>query len=399
MAGDKLFTSSGELMNDTNYKQCTRCVMDTTTIHITFDKDGVCNFCRNYEVSLKQTVFDFTPQERKQKLDSLIAKIKNEGKNNTYDCILGISGGMDSSYLCILAKEWGLRPLIVHFDNGWNSDLAVTNINNILTKLNFELYTHVINWEQFKDLQLSYFKASVLDIEVPNDQLIFAVLFKVAKEKGIKNIISGNNIYTEEILPQDWAFHHKFDLTNLKNIHAKFGQKDITGFPTLSFKDRIRYREQGYKIHTVFEYINYDHKAIKQRLEKEFNYIFYECKHFESVFTRFYQGYILPKKWNIDKRKAHLSCMIMAGFTTRKEALEELSHPPYAIEKQMEDKAYVLKKWDLTPEQFEEVMNKPPVSHDIYGYDRPPLLKRIIKKLELVYKYQVLKRLGILKNS
>lgn len=371
--------------------------MDTTTSYIKFDKEGICNFCKDYEKSVQKTVFDFTLEERTQKLNTLLDKIKKEGKGKPYDCILGISGGMDSSYLCILAKEWGLRPLIVHFDNGWNSDLAVTNINNILNKLQFELYTHVINWEQFKDLQLSYFKASVLDIEVPNDQLIFATLFKVAKEKGIKNIISGNNIFTEEILPYDWAFHHKFDLTNLKNIHKKFGQNSIAGFPTLSLKDRIRYKKQGFEIHTVFEYIDYKHEEIKQRLEKEFNYIFYECKHFESIFTRFYQGYILPKKWNIDKRKAHLSCLVMAGFTSREEALEELSHPPYAIDKQLEDKRYVSKKWDLTDEQFDEILNRPPVSHDIYGYDKPPLLKQAAKRIELIYKYQLLKRLGLLK--
>lgn len=384
-------------MSKQSYQQCTRCVMDTTTSYIRFDESGVCNFCKDYEKSLQQVVFNFTPEQRRQKLNTLLDKIRREGKNKPYDCILGISGGMDSSYLCILANEWGLRPLIVHFDNGWNSDLAVTNINNILNKLQFELYTHVINWEQFKDLQLSYFKASVLDVEVPNDQLIFATLFQVAKEKGIKNIISGNNIFTEEILPYDWAFHHKFDLTNLRNIHQKFGTGSIKGFPTLSLKDRLRYKRQGYAIHTVFEYTDYDHQKIRERLEKEFNYVFYECKHFESIFTRFYQGYILPRKWNIDKRKAHLSCLIMAGFTSREQALEELSHPPYAIDKQLEDKAYVTKKWDLTTEEFDAIMNRPPVSHDVYGYDKPPLMRRIGKKIELVYKYQVLKRLGLLK--
>ena len=379
------------------YQQCTRCVMDTTTSFIKFDEKGICNFCTNYEKNLQKTVFDFTLEERTQKLHTLINKIKAEGKGKQYDCILGISGGMDSSYLCILAKEWGLRPLVVHFDNGWNSDLAVTNITNVINKLEYELYTYVINWEQFKDLQLAYFKASVLDIEVPNDQLIFAVLFKVAKEKGIKNIISGNNIYTEEILPEDWAFHHKFDLTNLRNIHNKFGKISIKGFPTLSLKNRIRYKNQGYKIHTVFEYIDYNHEEIKKRLEKEFDYIFYEGKHFESIFTRFYQGYILPEKWNIDKRKAHLSCLVMAKFMTRDEALVELSKRPYALEKQMEDMQYVAKKWDLTVDQFKEILSHPPVSHDIYGYDKPPVFKRIKKRAELIYKYQVLKRLGLLK--
>jgi N-acetyl sugar amidotransferase len=378
------------------YKQCKRCVMDTTTSQITFDANGICNYCTNYEKSLQKYVYQYTPEQRKQKLNALLDKIKAEGKDKPYDCILGISGGMDSSYLCILAKEWGLRPLVVHFDNGWNSDLAVTNITNVINKLGYELYTYVINWEQFKDLQISYFKASVLDIEVPNDQLIFAVLFKVAKEKGIKNIISGNNIFTEEILPDDWAFKKKFDLTNLHNIHKQFGTKSIKGFPTLSLSDRIRYQEEGLQIHTVFEYIDYNHEKIKERLTKEFNYIFYEGKHFESVFTRFYQGHILPKKWNIDKRLAHLSCLIMAGSMKRSEAIEILKGPPYSEEKQMEDKIYVCKKWDMSVQEFDAIMAKPPVPHDIYGFDKPPIGKRISKRIELVWKYQVLKRLGLL---
>lgn len=382
-------------METKKYQQCTRCVMDTTTALISFDEKGVCNYCKQYEVDLQEKVYKYSKEERKKNLDVLLSKIKEEGKNKEYDCILGISGGMDSSYLCILAKEWGLRPLVVHFDNGWNSDLAVTNINNILTKLNYELFTYVINWEQFKDLQISYFKASVLDIEVPNDQLIFAVLFKVAQEKGIKNIISGNNIYTESILPLDWAFHHKFDLTNLHNIHSKYGKADISDFPTLSLNDRLKYMRDGLKIHTVFEYIDFDYNAIKKRLEQEFNYIFYECKHFESVFTRFYQGYILPKKWNIDKRKAHLSCLIMANYISRDAALKELQSPPYSIEQQMEDKNYVIKKWDLTPQEFEDIMHTPPVSHDVYGYDKPSLKERILEKIKLIYRYQILKRLGL----
>ena len=386
-------------METLEYKQCSRCLMDTTSSLITFDEKGICNFCKGYEDSLQKFVYGFTSLQRKQKLESLIAKIKQDGNGNTYDCILGVSGGMDSSYLCILAKEWGLRPLIVHFDNGWNTDLAVTNIQNVISRLGYELYTYVINWEQFKDLQISYFKASVLDIEVPNDQLIFAVLFKVAKEKGIKNIISGNNIFTEEILPDDWAFKRKFDLTNLHNIHKKYGTRSIKGFPTLSLKDRLRYKDEGYKIHTVFEYTEYNHDEITRRLQLEFNYIFYEGKHFESIFTRFYQGYILPVKWNIDKRKAHLSCLVMAGFMSREEAVIALEKPPYPAHLQLEDKIYVCKKWDMTVEEFDRIMAKPPVPHDIYGFDQLPLVKRILKKVELVWKYQALKRLGLLNTK
>jgi N-acetyl sugar amidotransferase len=381
------------------YRQCKRCVMDTTSSLISFDEMGICNFCKQYEAELQHIVYRFTPKEHEKRLQSKLDNIKAQGKGKKYDCILGISGGVDSSYLCILAKEWGLRPLVVHFDNGWDSDLAVSNIKNVINKLDFDLYTYVINWDQFKDLQISYFKASVLDIEVPNDQLIFAVLFKVAKEKGIKNIISGNNIFTEQILPNDWAFKRKFDLTNLRNIHKTYGTVSIKDFPTLSLSDRNKYDLMGYKIHTVFEHIQYDHNKIKKVLTEEYDYQFYECKHFESIFTRFYQGYMLPKKWNIDKRKAHLSCLIMAKVITRQIALEELSRPPYDIAKQLQDKEYVIKKWEMSEEEFDKIMQETPIPHERYGFDKTPLYQRIIKKVELLYKYQFLKRLRLLREE
>ncbi len=385
-------------MSETVYRQCKHCVMDSTSTTISFNADGICNFCKEYETDLYNVVFKYTPEQHKKMLYEKIDRIKQEGRGNKYDCILGISGGMDSSYLCVLAKDLGLRPLIVHFDNGWNSDLAVTNINNIINKLGFDLYTYVINWEQFKDLQISYFKASVLDIEVPNDQLIFAVLFKVAKEKGIKNIISGSNIFTEQILPTDWAFHHKRDLTNLRNIHKKFGKVNIDNFPTLSAKDRNNYKLMGYKIHTIIEHLAYDHTAIQKRLRDEFDYIFYEGKHFESVFTRFYQGYILPQKFKIDKRKAHLSCLIMAGIMSRQEAIDELKKPPYKTDLQIEDKSYVLKKWDMSEKEFDNIMAEKPVPHEVYGFDKIPFYQQVIIKAQLIYKYQILKRLGLLKK-
>jgi N-acetyl sugar amidotransferase len=369
--------------------------MDTTSRLISFDENGVCNFCKEYEKELHDTVFRFTPDQHKKMLGEKLASIKAEGSENKYDCILGISGGMDSSYLCVLAKQWGLRPLVVHFDNGWDSDLAVSNINKIITKLGLDLYTHVINWEQFKDLQIAYFKASVIDIEVPTDQLIFAVLFEVAEKMKIKTIVSGSNLFTEQILPYDWAFHHKRDLTNLRNIHRQYGKVSIRDFPTLSKRQFEGYKRKGYKIITVFEHLPFDYEEMKRTLREEFDYAFYECKHFESVFTRFYQGYILPRKWNIDKRKAHLSCLIMAGAIRRGEAVEELKKPAYSPQQQIEDKQYLLKKWDMTEEEFEDILRKPPVDQDSYGFDKQSPFKAIGKKVELIYKYQILKRLGL----
>lgn len=206
--------------------------MDTTSALIKFDEKGVCNFCKEYQSIAKKTVLrdrDLRYKIFQEDVDIIMA----DGKNKPYDCILGLSGGIDSSYMALVAKDYGLRPLVVHFDNGWNSELAVKNIENIVNILGFELFTYVINWEEFKDIQIAYFKASVVDIEVPTDQLIFAALYKIAKEKNIKYILSGSNVRTESIMPADWCFYGKLDATNFDNIHKKFGKLKLKNLPRL----------------------------------------------------------------------------------------------------------------------------------------------------------------------
>lgn len=377
---------------------CKRCVLDTTTKLIEFDANGVCNFCNRFDEMASKSIF--RPKEIKdQELKRQVAIIKEAGKNKDYDCILGMSGGVDSSYLAVLAADLGLRPLIVHFDNGWNSELAVQNINNIITKLKFDLHTYVIDWEEFRDLQIAYFKAGVVDLEVPTDQLISSILYKVAYDKDIKYILDGSNFIMENGMPIDWAFEHKYDLTNLRNIHKKFGKLKLRKFPTLSSNELLIYNEVYHiKTYKLLNLIDFDPKVILERLVNEFNYRPYLYKHYESIFTRFYQGYILPKKWNIDKRKAHLSAMIRSNFITRSLAIEELKKPTYPLEDQENDRSYVIKKWDISEAEFSKIMTSPPVEHEVFGLDKISLWTRIKVKLYLIYLFKFAYPLGIKKK-
>ncbi len=281
-----------------------------------------------------------------------------------------MSGGCDSSYLAHLTKKLGLRPLVVHFDNGWNSELAVKNIENIVNKLDYDLNTYVINWEEFKDLQIAYLKASVVDIEVPTDYIIFAVLNKIAKQHKIKYVLSGYNYVTEFGMPQDWCMKNKFDHVNLQNIHTKFGAKKLKDFPKLGLWQRYYYKEiLGIETVALLNLVPYVKKEVKEFLKKEFNWKDYGGKHYESIFTRFYQGYILPKKFNIDKRKMHWSVLICSGQATREEALADLQSETYPLELQAQDREYVIKKFGLSANEFEKIMNASPVDHSFYGME------------------------------
>lgn len=356
------------MQKSTDYKQCIRCVLDTTSTTISFDEKGVCNYCHAFDKQMNKFVnIDSTIKQRN--LQQTIDYVKKVGKNNKYDCILGLSGGVDSTYMAYLANKLGLRPMAVHFDNSWNSELAVKNIENIVSKLNLDLKTYVINWQEFKEIQLAYLKASVVDIEVPTDQLIFAALNKIAKQNNIKYILSGANIVTEYGVPVDWAYRNKSDQTNLMNIYNKFGnEKKLTTLPKFDFYTRYFYT-QVYGIQTIslLNYVDYNKEIVKQIITDELGWKDYGGKHYESVFTRFYQGYILPKKFNIDKRKAHLSALICSGQIQKEDALKELQTETYAKNLQEEDRAFVIKKFDLSENEFTDIMNAPRMEHDFYG--------------------------------
>lgn len=381
------------------YQQCTKCVLDTTAKFIEFDEQGVCDSCRKYD-SLASKYINIADSIKKNELNIIVGKIKRLGRKSKYDCILGLSGGVDSSYLAWLTKELGLRPLVVHFDNGWNSELAVKNIENIVGKLGYDLFTYVINWDEFKDLQIAYLKASVVDTEVPTDYLIFATLNKIAAKHDIKYILSGYNYVTEFGMPKGWNASNKFDDVNLRNIHSKFGKIKLKNFPRFGLYQRFYYEEiLGIETVALLNSVKYIKKDAKELLKKELDWKDYGGKHYESVFTRFYQGYILPRKFNIDKRKAHLSTLICSGQIAKPEAVEELKHVPYPLEEQLEDKDYVIKKFGFTEEEFEQIMSQNPVDHDFYGKEKEERTMFKLFKGIMTFAVIILKKIRYIKAT
>ncbi len=354
---------------DPGYRQCAITVMDNIADpDIKFDKDGICNYYHEYQVAAKEGVFP--GKQGEDKLATLVDKIRREGRGKPYDCLIGLSGGVDSTYVAYLVKQLGLRPLAVHLDNGWNSELAVKNVENIITRLGFDLYTLVVNWEEFKDIQLSYLRASVVDIEVVSDHAIFSTMYKLAREKNIGSIISGTNIVTEYIMPPGWLYQ-KMDFANLKDIHNRFGKVKLKTYPSFDFKKYVYYSAVlRLTPVSILNYVPYNKKEVKEVIKRELGWRDYGGKHYESIFTKFYQAYILPEKFRIDKRKAHLSTLICSGQITREEALAELEQPIYNPVELKADKEYVLKKLGLSEEEFGKIMGLPVKRHQEYKSDR-----------------------------
>jgi N-acetyl sugar amidotransferase len=360
-------------------RTCARCILDERDDpEISFDAAGVCSNCRSYDATAKLLVPP--PDEAENQLREQIAVIKAAGKNRPYDCLIGLSGGVDSSYLAWVAKQRGLRPLAVHFDNGWNSELAVSNIEGIVSRLGFDLTTYVINWTEFKDLQLAYLKASVVDIEAVTDHAIIATMWRLAAQHRIKYILSGTNIVTEAVLPRSWV-HNKNDDVNIRAIHAAFGTVPLKTFPFFGWRQKnwFQYgnRIKSFSPLNLVPYLKDDAKRV---ITDELGWRDYGGKHYESVWTRFYQGHILVKKFGIEKRKAHLSNLICSRQITREEALGEMQKPGYdpALEKQ--DMEFVLNKLGLDRAQWAELMARPPRKHTEFETerrftDRHPLLK------------------------
>lgn len=332
--------------------------------NITFNEEGVCKYFAQYHDRVSK--FFIGGEKGKDELEKVFNRIKEEGKGQKYDCITGVSGGVDSTYMIYLCKQYGLRPLVIHLDNGWNSEIANQNINNIIDKCGYDLYTHVIDWDEFKDLQLSFLKASVIDLELTSDHAIFAIIYKLAKKHKIKHLLSGFNITTEGILPEAWRWY-KYDWLNINSIQKQFGSVKLKSYPHVSFKRKI-YFDLIKKMQTVMplNYLDYNKEDAKKIITKELGWRDYGGKHFESIITRFYQGYILPEKFGVDKRKAHLSTLIASGQMTREAALEELKHPIYAAKMLAEDKEFVLKKFGFSEAEFEAMMAAPIKGHDEY---------------------------------
>jgi N-acetyl sugar amidotransferase len=341
--------------------------MDTSDPEITFDADGVSNHWYEFQEAAKLHLLP--ADQAKVELQRLVEQMKKAGRGKSYDCVVGLSGGVDSSYMAHLAVEFGLRPLIVHFDNGWNSELAVSNIENLVKALKLDLHTFVMDWPEFRDLQRSYFKASVVDLEVPTDHMILGALYKIALQHGLKFLLSGTNVATESILPNRW-YYPKFDLKNLRDIHRHFGTLPLRKLPALGFWQMTYYNQVRW-INSVslLDLVDYNKAAAKALLKERYGWRDYGGKHYESVFTRFYQGYILPTKFNIDKRKAHLSSLICSGQISRSEALLELAQPTYDPAMQVEDKRYVAKKLGFADDEFDAILRLPNRRHEEFATD------------------------------
>lgn len=346
-------------MEKREYQRCTQCVMDTTDSKISFDEHGVCDHCRNFERRIKPY---WKPKENDfEGLEKLAQEIRKAGKGRDYDCILGLSGGADSSYLAYIAKEvMHLRPLAFVVDTGWNLNVAVENIEKIVKGLDLDMYTEVVNWKEMADFQLSMFKASISSQDFPQDHAIFAGLYNYATKHHIKYVLTGSNSATEFIRPPlEWIYMN--DLRMALDIHKKFGKVELKTFPLCNiWKYRIWYRYfLGMRRRFPLDYVVYDKAEAEELLHEKFGWTKYANKHYENVFTRFFEGYYLPHKFGYDTRKNVLSNEILVGTMTREEALKILEQPPYDPEQAELDKAYVAKKLGITTVEFDEIINQP----------------------------------------
>lgn len=346
------------------YRRCVRCIMDTSDPEILFDAEGICNHCVRAEGLIRDRLPLY--QTGDYQVGKLIPRIQAAGRGRPYDCIVGVSGGTDSTYVAYQAKQLGLRPLAVHFDNGWNSELAVQNIAGTLAKMGIELFTYVVDWKQFRDLQLSFLKASVPDAEIPTDHGIWATLYRTAARFGAPYILSGTNIATESILPVRWTYGVT-DWHYIRSVHRAFDGGSFSTYPRSGLL-RFGWYVMVRKIRTVslLNSVPYDKKEAQALLTREVGWRDYGGKHHESVYTRFFQSYILPRKFGIDKRKAHLSSLIMSGQLTRAEALAELELPVADPKLIQEDLEFVSKKFGMTVAEFERLLDRPIRSYRDY---------------------------------
>ncbi|WP_319468929.1 N-acetyl sugar amidotransferase [uncultured Pseudodesulfovibrio sp.] len=354
---------------------CNNCVMDTSDRDISFDSNGICNHCRDAVQQLPK--FKPTEAVANKQLQQAIDTIHSRSKGRKFDAVIGLSGGVDSSYLAHLACSHGLKPLIVHFDNGWNSETAVSNIRKIVEKLGLEYSTYVINWNEFKNLQRAFIKASVIDIELLTDYAIFSALSQITRKEGIPYVLSGDNYATEHGMPQAWTWH-KGDVRNIRGINAHFGEMKIKSFPTTS-RWAINPNKRPIRPGSVIKLLNLIHykkdDAIRT-LQEEYDWEYYGGKHYESTFTKFYQAHILPQKFGIDKRRVHLSAQIRNDEIDRKTALKELEIPLYNQLELKQDKEFVLKKLGFSEAEFDAIMQAPPIPHDHYpAYNNTPATK------------------------
>lgn len=332
---------------------------------IYFCNQGICNYCLDFDKKKKEYIF--TTEQQNKNLEDIKTKVKSNYANKKYDAILGLSGGVDSSYVAYLAHKMDLKILLVQLDNGWNSKIATSNIEKIVKKTGFDYYNHIINWDEFKDLQRSFLKAGVIDLELLTDHAITGLIFKLADKFNVKYILAGDNYMSENGLPKTWNWI-KSDLKNIEDIQKKYGTKKIKTFPKVNFLRWYMTFYFGYKVKflDILNNINYNKIEAIQTLKSYFGWNEYGGKHHESILTKFYQLYILPKKFNVDKRKSHISALIRSNQISREQGQMELKKPFYEGNQMQLEKEFFEKKLDFSQEEFDEIINRPPIKHDYY---------------------------------
>jgi N-acetyl sugar amidotransferase len=348
-----------------NYRICTQCIMDTTASEIKFDENGVCNYCHDYKLRITKDLYN--DESGLERIENLVAEIKKNGKNREYDCLIGLSGGVDSTFVAyLIKKKYGLRPLAVHLDNGWNSELSVANVEQIVKLLDIDLHTHVLDWEKFKDLQISFLKSSISNVEIPTDHAIWSVLLQTAAKHRIPYIISGHNIVTESIMPDSWIYTSK-ESRIITGIQKKFGHYKLDSYPKLTTFSYIYYLlVRRIRWVPILNYYPYSKQEAKQIITDELGWRDYGGKHYESIFTRFFHAYYLPQKFGYDLRRPYLSVLILSGQMTREEALLEIDNPTAPPEQLKGDVEYVIKKLGLSGEEFDQIMKAPVKSFSDY---------------------------------
>jgi N-acetyl sugar amidotransferase len=345
----------------TAVRKCAVTLYDDTISGLTFDEEGVCSLARDGQWRLQNEVF--RGEVGRQLLNQWVERMKSAGAGRDYDCVIGVSGGVDSSIVAVRVVQLGLRPLAIHLDNGWNIDLAVSNIERLINTLKIDLITHVVDWREIRDLQRAYIKASVMDLECVSDHAINTLLYRMAHKMGIKYVIHGGNVSTESTMPSGWGYD-KRDGKNLLAIHKAYGEVPLKTYPYMRphqlfwylFVDRI-------KAFPILNYVDYNKKEGLRELQALFGYRPYARKHGENRFTRFYQEIYLPQKFGIDKRVNHLSSLILAGEITREQAIAEIAQPLYSPEEEAEELEFIGKKLGFTVAELRGFIAAPARRH------------------------------------
>ena len=344
------------------YQICGRCVMDTSDPDIVFDERGFCNHCEDYITRISHQTY--IPERSEKQWEFIVNRIKEKGENRAYDCIVGISGGVDSCYTAHLCKEYGLRPLLIHMDNGWDTEISVKNVNTIVEKLGFDYISYVLDWQEFREIQLAFLKSSIVDLEMPTDIAIPASIYKTAIKHNIKYILPGGNYTAEGILPLQMGYHVYKDMKLYKHIIKKYSSVTLKTVPTFSILKEFYYKffKKIKKIYPL-NYMAFDKDKARDFLIANYGWENYGGKHHESKITAFWQSYVMPVKYNMDYRRTTFASQICSNQITREKALEQLIKPPFVEAKIKEDKQYIAKKFGITSEELEKYLSNPPKTY------------------------------------